>query len=630
MTLQAWSFPSGVLSVLSAILLLLLSKESDSFLLPALHPQKLNTNHWTLSHNSLTTKTLLQSKDGRISSSSELYYNKAFGNNEDEHQQQQQQQHDMQQELQQQELQQQELQQQQQQENPIPVNEQTRMYLVRKLQHLYYQNETTGLADHDHFGIYQNMPILRSTRVELPGFQSLWNITDPLEIHMFLKVCNSESNHYFGHLHMADEYSSKEIRDFTSSPGMTTFTDQPNGQEEEQSQAEKTKAAEEAFRAHLKKQQEYDFYSRNRYKIGTLMQVSDCHQDETTGHLLVLVQALARFVVVEGSMEQWNWLSLDQFQQQPLSKEEIILRSHGYKPTVQRASVELLPDEEFVQYFTQKAKETADNFDFSLNRDVQGAACAGAIAEASEWRFVEFEPKRIPMPGQLLDPVASMMSQLASVQVQQKVKSTMEEYLSQPPLEMHHGECSLYSTNDDGSSMIEEDHDYHYKDDSSNDNTAVMASLLAQQHVLDVERRVWLELDKLVKNLRLLNPRSNTQIPVPNQVLSLIPTFSDWPEDFGLALYVRQLVRAHGVLARNKYKFSNGFQLVPPDYPPLRRARRLSYILWNVFLEQDTMDVPSGEMQRVLEVHSIASRLEAGLLQLQTINRILQTLIAGS
>ena len=112
-------------------------------------------------------------------------------------------------------------------------------------------------------------------------------------------------------------------------------------------------------------------------------------------------------------------------------------------------------------------------------------------------------------------------------------------------------------------------------------------------------------------------------------MLSLIPPGNIWPETFGLGLYVRQLVRAHGVLARNKYKFSNGFQLVPKDYPPLRRARRLSYILWNVFLEQDTMDVPSGEMQRVLEIHSIASRLEAGLLQLQTINRILQTLIGN-
>ena len=148
--------------------------------------------------------------------------------------------------------------------------------------------------------------------------------------------------------------------------------------------------------------------------------------------------------------------------------------------------------------------------------------------------------------------------------------------------------------------------------------------------VLQVEHDVWLELDKLVKNLSQLNPKSNTEMPIPLQILSLLPYPSMvyyWPPSFELAKYVRQVQTAHAILANKKYKQNNGFQLVPPDYPPLRRARRLSYILWNIFLEQDTMDVPSGEMQRVLEIHSIVDRLQAGLLQLQTINRILRTLI---
>jgi len=470
----------------------------------------------------------------------------------------------------------------------LSINEDNRMDLVRKLQRLYYQNETSGI-DHDHFGVYDNLPILRSNRVELPGFQSMWNITDPLEIHMFLKVIHSKSPKYFGHLHMADVHQNYEIQDFTSQAG--AIVEQQDGDV----------CAKEACLRQLQHQQEQVFFARNRYKVGTLMQLSDCHKDSTTGHLMVLVQALARFVVVEGSMERWDWMS----------QQDTLFRNTKYLPTVQRASIELLPDEELVQQFTQKAKETADSYDFSLNHDVQGAACAGAIAEASEWRFFETQRQQIPPPGQILDPVASLSTKSVAV-VSQHIQTAMQEYLSQSPMELHQGECSLYHQDGDEDAISGE-----------------AASLEAQQHVWDVERSIWLELDKLVKNLAQLNPKANTQMPVPTQVLSLLPHGNmHWTEDFGLALYVRQLVRAHAVLAKNK--LINGFQLVPKDYPPLRRARRLSYILWNVFLEQDTMDVPSGEMQRVLEIHSIAKRLEAGLLQLQTINRILQALIGSN
>jgi hypothetical protein len=483
------------------------------------------------------------------------------------------------------------------------VNAQNRMELVRKLQNLYYQNETK--VDHDHFGVYDNMPILRSNRVELPGFQGLYNITDPLEIHMFLKVVHSKPPKLFGHLYQREDY----YHDYSALEEQDTTTTTPAPRDD-------------------------------KYNVGTLMQVSDYRQDTDTGHLLVLVQALARFVVVGGSTERWDWMSLEHFhyhdtptqqqqqqqhqqhqqqhqQQQQQQQQQRRRYHHRYKPTVERASVELLPDEELVHYFRQTAQETADSYDFSRNQDVQGAACAGAIAEASQWRFFETQPQCIPIPGgQPLDPVASLSPQPVTV-IPQNAQMVMQEYLSQSPMDLHQGECSLYPNDDDDDNDDDDNNDDHENNPHEN-----------VQHVLDVERSVWLELDKLVKNLSQLNPKANTEMPIPTQILSLMPyRNTQWPYDFGLAKYVQQLVRAHAVLAKNKYKQANGFQLVPREYPPLRRARRLSYILWNVFLEQDTMDVPSGEMQRVLEIHSISSRLQAGHLQLQTINRILHTLI---
>lgn len=460
--------------------------------------------------------------------------------------------------------------------------EQARMEMVRQLQNVFYQNETSMEQQMEHnFGFYDNMPVLRSERVELPGFQSLWNITDPLEIHMFLKVIHSTKS-VFGHLYKRDDTT-----DWYGHYDTSTHVDMngnPIAQEQHQEQPEE------------------------KYNVGTLMQVSDYRQDTETGHLLVLVQALARFVVVGGSTERWDWMDTNK-------------KQHTYKPTVERASVELLPDEEFVHYFRPQAQATADSFDFSRNRHVQGAACAGAIAEASQWRFFETQPQCIPLPGgQALDPVASLSSSSSSsssssvTDIVNNAQLAMQEYLSQSPMELHPGECSLY--------------DEEEEEASASGASTTTNKVEQEEHVLSVERSVWLELDKLVKHLSELNPKANTQMPIPTQILSLMPyEHTKWPNDFSLAKYVQQLARAHSILARNKYKQANGFQMVPKEYPPLRRARRLSYILWNVFLEQDTMDVPSGEMQRVLEIHSISKRLEAGLLQLQTINRILQTLI---
>eukprot|EP00980_Cylindrotheca_fusiformis_P021783 scaffold8610_cov73-Cylindrotheca_fusiformis.AAC.3 len=494
------------------------------------------------------------------------------------------------------------------------------------------------MEEHDTFGVYDNMPLLRSDRVELPGFQSLWNITDPLEIHMFLKVCKNghAETKLFGHLYRRHDYL---LAAAATSAAASSSSSTTNDQQSEQ-------YIEEQVLQEIRQLQQKQAEEEEKYKVGTLMQVSDYRQDEETGHLLVLVQALARFVVI--SKERWDWMHIPP------------KRNIYYVPTVQRATIELIPDQEFVHHFRSIAQETANSYDFSRNQDVQGAACAGAIAEASQWRFFETQPQCIPLPGgQPLDPVSSLSpfpaptttasstssSTTSSIsntitmmmptpistttttntnnngvfQVATNAQKAMQEYLSQSPMDLHQGECSL------------DDEMFNDDDDKDGNYNSHHDASMEQEHVLQVERSVWLELDKLVQHLAKINPKANTQMPIPTQILSLMPRYyssgdnMQWPNDFGLAKYVQHLVRAHAVLARNKYKQANGFQMVPKEYPPLRRARRLSYIVWNVFLEQDTMDVPSGEMQRVLEIHSISKRLEAGLLQLQTINRILQT-----
>lgn len=453
--------------------------------------------------------------------------------------------------------------------NRMPNNEEEdRMKAVRDLQELFYKNETSGILE-TKFGILDNLSILRSPKVQLPGFQSLLNVTDPLEIHMFLKLVHS-SNRKFGHLYR------REMTEWEKNQAVAADSSQNDSFQKEE----------------------------EKYKIGTLMQVSDYQQDPDTGHLIVLVQGLARFTLIGPTTERWDWMSAS----------SSVLDERKEHATVEKACVELLPDDEFVTTFLPQARATFDQYDFTRNQDIQGAACAGAIAQASEWRLFETEPMRIPQTGQTLDPVSSL-APFEKNSLDNKEKNIMEEYLSQSPIDLVQGECSIFDHEDDLAPDEQET--------SSTDENVI-------NEVLKVEHSVWVELDKLVKHLSKLNPKSNTQMPIPLQILSLLP-FPNlvyyWPPSFQLAKHVRRVKTAHSILVNNKYKQNSGFRQIPSDYPPLRRARRLSYILWNIFLEQDTMEVPSDELQRVLETHSISDRLKAGLLQLQTINRILQQLI---
>lgn len=194
--------------------------------------------------------------------------------------------------------------------------------------------------------------------------------------------------------------------------------------------------------------------------IGTLMQISDYQLDNKDGKLRICVQALGRFCIIEGS-------------------------SSSASSTT--ASVELLPDNEIVQAHYYDAKEAAASFDFALNQNTRGAACAGAVAEATEWHAYEFEPVTL---GGRVDGVAKLNPSVESTMTGRNdaVHDAMEDYLSQPQSDVYEGECIINFSSDDGDNDVVVD-----------DDTQRQQQKLATDQTFLLEREVWIQLDVISK-----------------------------------------------------------------------------------------------------------------------------------
>ena len=124
--------------------------------------------------------------------------------------------------------------------------------------------------------------------------------------------------------------------------------------------------------------------------------------------------------------------------------------------------------------------------------------------------------------------------------------------------------------------------------DARNAADAADASLLIAR-----ERDVWLKLDELLRRLSSVSP---TAVPVPSQILGLLPPDGDWPEDFTLTA-VAAAARAANVAPPDP--FNRRYTTPPGGYPAHRRAARLSYAVWAVV---------GGAAQPVLDARTTAER----------------------
>lgn len=149
------------------------------------------------------------------------------------------------------------------------------------------------------------------------------------------------------------------------------------------------------------------------------------------------------------------------------------------------------------------------------------------------------------------------------------------------------------------------------------------------EEVLELEKEAWIALDFMLQLLMAVMEKANpnvpggAQVPIPTQLLGLLPTDADWPEGFKLDAHADKLSKEKSLVGTmNKSPFVSVDRVAGgPSYPPLRRAQRFSFAIWTL-LESIMIGYDPAEQTRqsVLELKSVRERLEAAKRGLDAIN----------
>ena len=306
--------------------------------------------------------------------------------------------------------------------------------------------------------------------------------------------------------------------------------------------------------------------------VGVLMKVSDYQQLED-GRLLLIAQAMGRFRVVEATQ-------------------------HAPYAIV---NVELTPDRELVEVYYPTALDLAAEAGIS-NARVQATAWAAArvaaINEAMHWEAFEYR----------------------NVQVEDTVSGGVEV----SPI-ANYDSAEIPSNAFDAETVLRDYIDAAV--DSSDakdireqpDNLGLASFEDFKSKILDLEREVWIDLDYLIQLLGALNPSGG--VPVPTQLLGLLPSGQDWPDGFKLDGYVDKLKVERAVVGTASKSPFIAIDDAAPIYPDLRRALRLSFGVWVILDSLMAGFSPAAATrQSVLEIESIWERLDAALRGLNAIN----------
>ncbi|KAL3923540.1 MAG: hypothetical protein SGILL_001599 [Bacillariaceae sp.] len=150
---------------------------------------------------------------------------------------------------------------------------------------------------------------------------------------------------------------------------------------------------------------------------------------------------------------------------------------------------------------------------------------------------------------------------------------------------------------------------------NTDDNDANGANMAL---TMETERKVWLAMDNLLTTIRQV---SGMSVPIPSQLLILLPVDCHWPDNFCLEQYAKELqARNMQVGTYTKSPFLRVAE--NPSYPPLRRARRLSYAIW--ILLDNILGSSAPNRQSLLECETMTERLVSACDQLNDISTALR------
>jgi Lon protease-like protein len=416
------------------------------------------------------------------------------------------------------------------------LSDKSKMDIVRNLQNAFYDNSnsnSTRAAFDTTNGMIYNLPLWRVSWVELPGRTNVLNVHEALYTNMFETIfhaahgATSTAPFYFGHLFLPK--GSKNL----NSPDPKYRLRSWDGADRSTEETDHDRSA----------------------VLGTLMRISD-YRRMSDGRLLLLVQAVERFVVMQVQQEL------------PYSM----------------AHVQLLPDTEEV--------EESDWITVRTEGDVVKARALALAESFQRWHRYEFENTMLPLPLQSdLQPGQVVGSALAKVLPYAPYSSVVDvERLAQETLETINTSPTTSSS------------DQAITDDSQRtlEYRLLQARILNQPSTLgqlenltcdQLEIRLWLALNDFLQH---------TRTPVSPVLFGLLPWKNDWPLSFVLK-------RIGDSIAEQTEK-DHKYVRVSPHYPAARRQKRLAYAVAALLEDLDTVN---AFRQELLEIPSTRMRLAA-------------------
>ena len=521
-----------------------------------------------------------------------------------------------------------------------------RMEMVRELQKVYYKQpdspsvssssssvmttsstQTTPVTNTLSYGYtsLRNLPTITSldgiqtadSAAILPGYQFVWNIHNPQHCHMFHSILSGSAPWYFAHVFLPGTSSSDN--DVESYNGIQSELKSSDG------------------------------------LYGTLLRITDRRFHDEDGRIVLAVQALEK------------------------------IRIHGVSSTPGTSpylctDVQLSPDDELMKMYFDKALMSSASFlsshsnaygDKNDNNDdysalsspsaVSGAARAAAVADSLRCRqfeclpiFLEEKPKRpnnIESALEVKSTDSNATRRIKDAIRKQESEKNVDAYMSVVQLmnfdRFAHGaladaepvttkalnkywknlataqtpsaEEDLFSESQDASSLLLPEPSSSL---SSSSSSSVDAVRMQEYHL-------WRSLDTM---LRLLSMIGSSTVPLPTQLMGLLPKRDDWPADFILEGAATSMENSGGNIGTS---FKSPFVRVDhvtansSKYSTLRRAHRLSFVIWMLLdgLSVTGTDPTPPTRSDVLRMSSVLARLEAAKNTIDGVNDILKRLI---
>lgn len=478
---------------------------------------------------------------------------------------------------------------------------------------IYYESQDETKINLINPTIIQNLPLWRVQWTELPGYQNMLNVWQPQYTHMFRTILGSGSAEskpwYFGHVFLENgsenlynpEYS---VNDFDP------ITKQSN-----------SKAC----------------------LTGCLMQIVD-YKENDDGRLTIIVQALDKFRIVPNSVvvnysdlknegefsDMLNGITVaDDFGMDDPSK---------FHHTYDTATVELIPDEELVEmhYYEPNSALNIYKEAFGSNEDeeqdiITKWEAASVCATTEGYHFKDFEFSHI-----------------------EDVENVLEATTGMTPIANHdENEAKMldWTSFDVLSDSVQKYYNFKMFEQKTQVNpTRILPFPSASntkkeyeervENLIELEYQTWVGLDKMIQLLIKLNTNNAVDVPIPTQVLGLLPDYitpemnekhyfnKRWPQNLQLHKYALISKRVS-----NKTVRVDSLNL--STYPVMRRIRKLSYVIW--ILLSTTFAMPGSKQQQdgssdlsrqdILEMDSISGRLEAAMNRIELINENLLALL---